>query len=94
MNKLINKNVLPLKALFPKRFLNSLCKVNKIIFHKNENREGISQKLKGKIINPINVLSQFKEKWKIEEEGSKTENKFIIIFNLKIQFFYFWYKIF
>lgn len=81
-NKLINRNVLPLNLLFPKRFLNSLCKVKVIIVHKKVIRDGINQKDSGKIIKPKNVLSQFKDKLKIDDDGSNTENKFIIIFNL------------
>jgi hypothetical protein len=45
-------------------------------------REGINQKDIGIIKNPIKVLIQFNENEKIDVEGSNTENKFIIIFNL------------
>lgn len=41
----------------------------------------------GKNKIPRKVLNQFKEKLKIFVEGSKIENKFIIIFNLK-RFYY------
>lgn len=86
LNKLIKIKVLPLNPLFPNNVLNSLCKVLIIKFHKYINREGINQKDIGIIKNPIKVLNQFNENEKIEVEGSKTENKFIIIFNLNSWF--------
>lgn len=60
--------------------LNSLIKNLKIIFQNIINREGISQNWNGKIkiIKPI--LSQFIDSL-ILVEGSKIENRFIIIFN-------------
>ena len=85
-NKLIKIKVLPLNPLFPNSVLNSLCSVIIIIFHKNINREGINQNDTGIIKNPINVLNQFNENEKIEVDGSNTENKFIIIFNLNMRF--------
>jgi len=45
-------------------------------------REGKNQYIDGIINNPINVLNQFNEILKIADEGSNTENKFVIIFNL------------
>jgi len=86
LNKLIKIKVLPLNPLFPNNVLNSLCKVLIIKFHKYINREGINQKDIGITKNPIKVLNQFNENEKIEVEGSKTENKFIIIFNLNSWF--------
>lgn len=65
----------------PKSVLNSLNKVNKMLFHSKLIREGSIQKEYGIIIKPIKVLIQFKDKLKIVVEGSKTENKFVIIFN-------------
>jgi hypothetical protein len=79
--------VVPLNAEIPKRVLNSWCKVKKILFQNIEIREGIIQNIKGKDINPITVLIQFSENLKILVEGSKIENKFIIIF--KICYFYY-----
>jgi hypothetical protein len=75
-------NVVPLNAEIPKRVLNSWCKVKKILFQNIEIREGIIQNIKGKNINPMIVLIQFSEKLKILVEGSKIENKFIIIFKI------------
>jgi hypothetical protein len=72
--------------LGPNKVLNSLNKVIKIVFHKILIREGINQYEYGININPINVLNQFNEKLKIVVEGSKTENKLVIIFNLKIYY--------
>jgi hypothetical protein len=47
-------------------------------------REGINQKFNGKKIKIKNELVQFKDKLKIVD-GSKTENRLVIIFNfLKI----------
>lgn len=82
-NKFIHKKVDPLNALTPNKILNSLWRVIKIFDQKNINRDGIIQKDKGRIKNPKKVLIQLKEKLKIEEEGSNTENKFIIILNGK-----------
>lgn len=81
LNKEIKMNVLPLCPEGPNKVLNSLCKVIKIFLHNKLNREGRNQKEHGIIIIPIKVLNQFKERLKIVVEGSKTENKFVIIFN-------------
>jgi hypothetical protein len=53
------------------------------LFHNKAHREGITQYVKGINNNPKNVEIQFKEKLINDEEGSKTENKFVIIFNSK-----------
>lgn len=80
----INKNKLINIIIFGKEYLriilNSFIRNLKIIFHNIINREGISQYWNGKIriIRPI--LSQFIDSF-ILVEGSKIENKFIIIFN-------------
>lgn len=60
--------------------LNSLIKNLKIIFHIIINRDGMSQYWYGKIKIIRNILSQFSENF-ILVEGSKIENKFIIMFN-------------
>lgn len=60
-----------------------MWRVSKIFDQKNIKREGITQNDKGKIKKPKKVLIQLKEKLKIEEEGSNTEKRFIIIFNYK-----------
>jgi len=65
------------------KVLNWSCKIN---INLNQNiwvREGINQKDKGIINNPRNVLIQFNDKLKIEEEGSNEENKLVIIFKLE-----------
>jgi hypothetical protein len=41
----------------------------------------MSQNIDGIINNPKNVLSQLRDKLKILDEGSNTENKFVIIFS-------------
>lgn len=60
-----------------------MCNVIKILFQKILRRDGKNQNIIGKNKIPKNELSQFKERLKIFVEGSKIENKFIIIFKLK-----------
>lgn len=67
----------------PRRVLNSLCRVKKILFQNKDNREGKNQNIKGKNRIPSIVLNQFIDKFIILVEGSKIENKFIIIFKIK-----------
>ena len=86
LNKIIENrdtkmNVLPLWFESFNRVLNSLWRVNKILFQIMLYRDGIIQYIDGIISNPINVLSQFNERLKILEEGSNTENKLVIIFS-------------
>lgn len=69
-----------MKLLIPNKILNSLCKVKKIFCQKIIFREGINQKVKGNKKIPKIVLNQLKDKDIIFVEGSKIENKFIIIF--------------
>ena len=54
-------------------------------------REGRNQNIMGKNKIPKNELSQFNDKLKIFVEGSKIENKFIIIFKLKSYYFLLFY---
>lgn len=61
-------------------FLNSLIKNLKIIFHIIISRDGISQNWKGKIKIIKIILNQLRESF-ILVDGSKIENRFIIIFN-------------
>lgn len=82
VNKLIKIKLLPLKPLFPIKILNSLWRVKIKFFHKYSIRVGINQNVIGIIVTPMNELSQLIGDEKIEEQGSKTENKFVIIFNL------------
>jgi hypothetical protein len=60
-----------------------LCNVVIIEFHKKWKREGINQYIDGIINRPKNVLIQFRDMLKMVVEGSKTENKLVIIFKLK-----------
>jgi len=87
VNREININVVPLNLCIPISILNSLCKVIKILFQKIFNREGKNQKIIGNNKIPKSELIQFKDKLKILVEGSKIENRFIIIFRLKIFYF-------
>jgi predicted sulfurtransferase len=80
VNKEINIKVVPLKLLTPIKILNSLCNVKKIFCQKIIFREGINQKVNGKNKIPKRVLNQLKEIDRMFVEGSKIENKFIIIF--------------
>lgn len=81
LNKEIKINELPLWPVGPKRVLNSLWRVSIILFQIMWYREGINQKEHGINNKPKNVLSQFNDNLKIVVEGSKTENKLVIIFN-------------
>lgn len=65
-----------------------MCKVIKILFQKIFKREGKNQNIIGKNKIPKNELNQFNDKLKIFVDGSKIENKFIIIFKLKKQMFF------
>lgn len=78
----INIKVVPLNLEIPNKVLNSKCNVKKILFQNIKFRDGRNQNNIGKNIIPNIVLSQFKEKLKMFVEGSKIENKFIIIFSL------------
>lgn len=79
-------NVVPLNLEGPKSVLNSKCNVEKILFQNKEIREGKNQKIIGKNKIPSKELNQLNEIFKILVEGSKIENKFIIIF--KLNFYY------
>lgn len=75
-------SVLPLWPDVPNNVLNSLWSVNKMLFQKIWYRDGRNQYIEGINNSPINVLNQFNDKFMILEDGSNTENKFVIIFNL------------
>jgi len=101
LNREINIKVEPLNLEIPIRVLNSRWRVVKILFQKIDIRDGINQNINGKNKIPIIVLIQFKERFKIFVEGSKIENRFIIIFNLKNYYrkkngldYYFWLILF
>ena len=81
-NNEIKIKVDPLWPEGPNNVLNSLCKVKIILFHKIWCREGINQYVVGINNSPINTLIQLILKLKILDEGSNTENKLVIIFNL------------
>lgn len=83
LNKEIKINVLPLCPVGPNKVLNSLWRVIKILFQIIWYRDGINQKEQGINKRPIKVLNQFNDRLKIVVEGSNTENKLVIIFNLK-----------
>ena len=53
-----------------------------IFDHKRAHREGEGQYKYGTIRRPINTEVQFRGILKILEEGSKEENRLVIIFNL------------
>lgn len=80
-NKEIKIKELPLWPVGPSRVLNSLWRVKRIEFQRNWKRVGINQNEAGINKRPKKVLNQFKDKFKIVVLGSKTENKFVIIFN-------------
>lgn len=78
-----NKKVLPLLIFFPpSKVLNSLCSFVNSVFHRVEYRDGINHILVGISSSPRKVLTQFKDKLKFLVDGSNTENRFLIIFNL------------
>lgn len=81
-NKEIKINVLPFILLLFISTENSLCRVNVIFSHMVWNREGINQNRDGINKSPRNVLNQFIEVLKFVD-GSKVENRFVIIFNLR-----------
>lgn len=88
VNKEINIKVEPLNLDTPSKVLNSKWRIKKILFQNIERREGKNQNIMGKNKIPRVVLNQFNEKLKILVEGSKIENKFIIIFRLIVNKFY------
>jgi hypothetical protein len=80
-NKEIKIKVLPLCPVGPSKVLNSLWRVKRIEFHKNWNRAGINQNEAGIRRSPKKVLNQFSDRFRIVVLGSKTEKRFVIIFN-------------
>jgi len=59
-----------------------LCRFIKIIFHNKKCREGINHIVDGIKSNPIMVLNQLSGRLNVLVDGSNTENKLVIIFNL------------
>ena len=81
----INIKVDPLLIFFfPISNLNSSWSLLIIKFHRNVLRDGINHKDIGINKSPIKVLNQLIDKFIILDEGSKTENKLLIIFKLKV----------
>jgi len=78
INKEINIKELPLKDSGPISTLNSLCSFIKILLIKISLLFGVNQNIGVIMIINIIALPQFKGRLKIEE-GSKTENKLVII---------------
>lgn len=81
LNKLMNIIVAP-GWLDPNKVLNSLCRVNKVLFHNSDHREGIAQNIIGRKRIPRKVESQLSGNDKMLEVGSNTENRLVIIFSL------------
>lgn len=81
MNKLRKLNVEPLNEVGPNKFLNSRCRVDRIEEKIRLIRLGTSQN-NGIITEKTMIeLSQLEDPL-IEDAGSKTENRFVIIFKL------------
>lgn len=93
-NNEIKIKELPACPLVLNNVLNSLWSVNKILFQIIWYREGMNQNIGGIIKIPKNVLIQFNERLKMLVEGSKTENKFVIIFSLMVNYLFFVFVIF
>lgn len=89
-NNEINIKVIPF-FLFPNNVLNSLWSLTNKLFQIILNRFGINQKIIGIKIRPIKILIQLSDILKILVEGSKTEKRFVIIFNLKKNYCCFYY---
>ena len=73
--------VLPTGELASK-ILNSLWSVSSTLNHSKDQRDGIIQYNAGINNKPKKVEIQFKDRFMIDDMGSKTENKFVIIFKL------------
>ena len=73
--------VLPTGELASK-ILNSLWNVSSTLNHSKDQRDGIIQYNAGINNKPKKVEIQFKDRFMIDDMGSKTENKFVIIFKL------------
>lgn len=73
-------NIIIFRAEYLRIALNSLIKDLNIIFQNIMNRDGINQYWNGKIKIINLILIQFIDNF-ILVEGSKIENKFVIIFN-------------
>jgi hypothetical protein len=80
-NKAKKLIVLPLKEEGPNKVLNSECRIDKVLIEIKWIRLGVNQ-IRGLInIIKMTLLVQL-EVLLIEDAGSKTENRLVIIFNL------------
>lgn len=68
------------------RALNSVCRIIINLLHNKDHREGEAQYIKGIKRIPNKVEVQFKGKLNLEE-GSKIENKLVIIFRIFLSFY-------
>jgi len=78
----VTKIIVPPTGEETNKILNSLCKVSNTLNHNKDHRDGIIQYKVGINIKPIKVESQLRGKCIIEDVGSNTENKLVIIFSL------------
>lgn len=65
-----------------RRILNSPCRVVKTLDHNKDQRDGIIQYNTGINKSPRKVETQFRGSAITDDTGSKTENKFVIIFKI------------
>lgn len=86
-NNEINKSIFFLSFIFNKIF-NSLLRIDNVLIHSILIRDGINHMDMGIIKNPSVVLVQLSEN-KGSDEGSKDENRFVIIFRLFLIFYLF-----
>jgi len=86
LNTIIEKRVTKIIVLptgeEASKILNSICRVFNTLNQSKDHRDGIIQYNIGINISPIKVDNQFNGNCIIEDVGSKTENKLVIIFNL------------
>jgi hypothetical protein len=59
------------------------------MFHVIKYREGINHILMGMNVNPMKVLVQLRGRFIVLVDGSNTENRFLIIFNLILLLLFF-----
>lgn len=78
----VTKIIVPPTGEEANKILNSPWRVVNTLDQSIDQREGIIQYKDGINKRPIKVESQLRGRCKIEDMGSKTENKLVIIFNL------------
>lgn len=78
----MTKIIVPPTGEEANKILNSPWRVVKILDQSIDQREGIIQYKEGINKSPIKVEIQLRGSCKIEDMGSKTENKLVIIFSL------------